>query len=517
MVYSNVNSSSGFAAVEKIFIKSNILKYMPTVSRCMSTQHPDNVNSPFFAENPELGGEDEIKEAFYSYSHIKCKEQLWDCEGKEVDNFVVKKLLNKYEPFFRKQRIGKDVFLTLRAPNPSVEKNEAKILLETLESIPRNFDTARLFYGDDIAPIFEVAIPMTTDHMELVRVAEYYKQYVAGKQRKSLTEGDVKISEWIGEFMPESINVIPLIEDKETILNPEGVVEGYIQKEKIKDYQRVWLARSDPALNYGSLATVLMLKVSLQKLSAIAEKHSIEILPILGCGSSPFRGNFKPTNVRNCMKGYPSVYTYTIQSAFKYDYPINQVSEAVTQLNETKPMKPVPADEKKCIEIIEKLQTEYQKQVKIIAPYANEMSSCIPGRRKRKLHIGLFGYSRSVNSIKLPRAITFCSTLYSYGLPPEVLGLNALNEGDIDFIRSIYSNFDSDLADSLRYLNKDNLNIFPKEIAQAIEKSSKLTKFETDEKHKKITSIIADDFRKKNFKLVSENIIRAGFIRGFLG
>ncbi|WP_300427970.1 phosphoenolpyruvate carboxylase, partial [Methanobacterium sp.] len=26
------------------------------VPRCMSTQHPDNVNPPFFAEEPELGG-----------------------------------------------------------------------------------------------------------------------------------------------------------------------------------------------------------------------------------------------------------------------------------------------------------------------------------------------------------------------------------------------------------------------------------------------------------------------------
>ncbi len=490
---------------------------MPNVSRCMSTQHPDNVNTPFFAENPELGGEDEIKEAFYSYSHIKCREQLWDCEGKEVDNFVVKKLLNKYEPFFRKQRIGKDVFLTLRAPNPSVEKNEAKILLETLESIPRNFDTAKLFYGDDIAPIFEVAIPMTTDCMELVRVAEYYKQHVAGKQLKSLAEGDVKISEWIGEFRPEAINVIPLIEDKETILKPEKAIEGYIQKEKIKDYQRVWLARSDPALNYGSLATVLMLKVSLQKLSRVAEKHSIEILPILGCGSSPFRGNFKPTNVKNCMKGYPSVYTYTIQSAFKYDYPINEVTDAVNILNETKPDEPVQVDEKKCNEIIEKLTAEYQKQVKLVAQNANEISAYIPSRRKRKLHIGLFGYSRNVSTIKLPRAITFCAALYSLGLPPELLGLNALTENDADFIRSIYSNFDADLADSLKYLNKDNLEIFPKEIAQTAENACKMSGFETDEKHKKITTIIAEDFKKRNFKLVTENIVRAGFIRGFLG
>ena len=109
----------------------------------MSTQHPDNVHTPFFADNQELSGDDEIKEAFYAYSHIHCREQLWDCEGKEVDNFVVKKLLTKYEPYFKKHVLGKEVFLTLRVPNPSVEQGEAKVLLETLESIPRSFDVAR--------------------------------------------------------------------------------------------------------------------------------------------------------------------------------------------------------------------------------------------------------------------------------------------------------------------------------------------------------------------------------------
>ncbi len=105
------------------------------IPKCMSTQHPDNVNSPFFAENTELGGEDEIQEAYYAFSHLGCDEQMWDCEGKEVDDYVVKKLLTKYEPFFRGKRLGKDEFITLRVPNPTVEKAEAKILLETLESL----------------------------------------------------------------------------------------------------------------------------------------------------------------------------------------------------------------------------------------------------------------------------------------------------------------------------------------------------------------------------------------------
>ena len=486
------------------------------VSRTMSTQHPDNVNNPFFSDSAELGGEDEIKEVFYAFSHIHSLEQLWDCEGKEVDNFVVKKLLTKYEPYFKKHVLGKDVFLTLRVPNPSVEKNEAKILLETLESIPRNFDAAQVFYNGDIAPIFEIALPMTTDYRELVRIAEYYKHYVVGKQHHKLGN-DVTIAEWIGKFQPEILRIIPLIETKETILSPEKIVEPFLKEEKVEDYQRVWLARSDPALNYGNLATVLMLKVSFQKLDDLKERSSIDILPILGCGSAPFRGNFKPTNIKNCIQGYPSVYTFTLQSAFKYDYNINEINKAVEYLNESKPSRPVAVDEKKCIAIIEKLMNEYRKQVKLLVDYVNNISPYIPSRRKRKLHIGLYGYSRSIGDLKLPRAITFCAALYSYGLPPEILGLNILEEKEMDYIKDIYANFDNDLRDSLQYLNKDNLKIFPHEIAEKIGQVSNMVDYEENSKHKKVTSIILDNLKKKDYRLLTENITRAGFIRGFLG
>ncbi|NLL10388.1 MAG: phosphoenolpyruvate carboxylase, partial [Methanomicrobiales archaeon] len=102
------------------------------IPRTMSTQHPDNVHTPFFTENIELTGEDEVKEAYYVYSHLGCTEQMWDCEGKEVDNYVVKKLLSRYGNYFQDHRLGRDLFLTLRVPNPDIERTEAKILLETL-------------------------------------------------------------------------------------------------------------------------------------------------------------------------------------------------------------------------------------------------------------------------------------------------------------------------------------------------------------------------------------------------
>ena len=36
----------------------------PTIPRTMSTQHPDNVQIPFFSEEAVLGADSEIREAF---------------------------------------------------------------------------------------------------------------------------------------------------------------------------------------------------------------------------------------------------------------------------------------------------------------------------------------------------------------------------------------------------------------------------------------------------------------------
>jgi len=173
-----------------------MIKLSMHIPRTMSTQHPDNVRSPFFATNSVLGDEDEVKEAFYAFSHLKIKEQLWDFEGKEVDSSVVRKLLSGYETFFRSKQLGKDVFLTYRVPNPDVEKNEGKILLETLESIPRSFDLARTFYEKDgapldIAPIFEVAVPMVTHAKAVSRIAMQEKgiRLLMNKRIKPLRPG----------------------------------------------------------------------------------------------------------------------------------------------------------------------------------------------------------------------------------------------------------------------------------------------------------------------------------------
>ncbi|HDP97552.1 MAG TPA: phosphoenolpyruvate carboxylase, partial [Euryarchaeota archaeon] len=245
----------------------------------MSTQHPDNVSNPFFASESVISGEDEIQEAYYVFSHLECDEQMWDCEGKEVDDFVVQKLLSRYERFFRENILGRDKFLTLRVPNPTVERTDAKVLIETLEGIPRGYDAAQMFYNEDIAPVFEVILPMTSSHKCLNRVYHYYRDLVVGKQDIIFPNDDKRIRDWIGDFRPEQINVIPLIEEKERMLAAEQIVGDYLADKQFEE-QRVFLARSDPAMNYGMVSSVLLNKLALQDLEGLAEKISIEIYPI---------------------------------------------------------------------------------------------------------------------------------------------------------------------------------------------------------------------------------------------
>ena len=257
---------------------------------------------------------------------------MWDLEGKEVDNFVVKKLLTKNEQFFREKKLGEEVFLTLRVPNPQVERAEAKILLETLESIPRSYDAAKHFYGDHVTPIFEVILPMATDAKSIDRIYRYYADVVAGKQDQRLNKDDITIGEWIGEFHPKSIHVIPLFEDMEHMLAAADIMRDYL-KDKDVPYQRVFLARSDPAVNYGSIGAVLINKIALRRLWELSQELGIPIYPILGAGSAPFRGNLRPSTVEGILSGYPSVHTFTIQSSFKFDHTPDVVRAAIAMLN----------------------------------------------------------------------------------------------------------------------------------------------------------------------------------------
>ena len=291
---------------------------MMNVPKCMSTQHPDNVETPPYAIEGVVRGDGEVQEAVEVFS-LGCDEQLWDSEGKDVDRMVVSKLLTGHPNFFTHRRLGEACFLTLRVPNPAIQGEMRKTLSEALESIPSSWDVAKEFYGDgDVSPIHEVILPFTTSAEEMNRIYVYYANYVVGKEEQALS-ADYRVSDWIGQFRPPRINVIPLIEDLEHLLAADRIVEEYLQDKELP-YQRVFLARSDPALNYGVVSAELMLKVALQRLAGLEARLGIPLYPIIGAGAVPFRGHLTPVNLERAFREYPSAHTLTIQSAFKYDY-----------------------------------------------------------------------------------------------------------------------------------------------------------------------------------------------------
>lgn len=121
-------------------------------------------------------------------------------------------------------------------------------------------------------------------------------------------------------------------------------------------------------------------------------------------------------------------------------------------------------------EITKTFEKIYKKTIVQIAPVINQVASFVPRRRERVLHVGLFGYSRGVDGVKLPRAIGFTAALYSIGVPPELIstgrGIREIKKlGKLEILEKYYLNIKSDLLRSGKFLNK-------KVLAQLAEDSS---------------------------------------------
>jgi phosphoenolpyruvate carboxylase len=426
------------------------------VPRTMASQHPDNASIPNWCHSEVIAGEDEVYEAYYDYSVLGCQEVMWDAEGKDIDPQVVRKLLTKYGEYFSKNKLGEDVFLTLRLPNPLIEVSEKKIFLETLESIPKHNDVASSFYNKyPTISIFEVILPFTVSHVDLVRVRETYRKVIVEPINEQIDYYGLKLKELVGEAYPREIEVIPLIEDLNSLTTCDQILTRYIELVS-PSYIRVFIARSDPALNYGFVAATLLAKLALSKLQTVETHSGIKIYPIIGAGCLPFRGHNSPENIDGFVNEYRGVWTVTIQSAYRYDYTEGRVIEAVKKLNSILPYgepKDFTGIEKPITSLVQKFLEKYQESLEPAIDAVNYIASLIPARRSRKLHIGLYGYSRRVKGKSLPRAIPFTGAFYSLGMPPEFIGLRVLknlSEEEYGILREVHVRLREDLEEAGR-------------------------------------------------------------------
>ena len=509
------------------------------IPRTMCTQHPDYANVPKWVVKGFIEGDDEVHEAYLAYSLYGCDEVMWDFEGKDVDIYVVRKLLSRYPEFFKDHVLGEDVYLTLRLPNPRIEVDERKLFAEALELIPTSYDVAREFYGKPVRGIFQVIMPMTSSWVDLAVTLKYYEKVIVGKSDVELISG-VKVSDILGDVNPRTIDVIPLVEDMDAMLNVDKIIVGFWKIAR-PSYMRVFIARSDPAMNYGLIPAVLLAKIALSKAISAGNEVGMRIYPIIGVGPTPFRGNFNPFNVDNALKEYSGTYTYTVQSAFRYDYPEESVKEAIAKVNDSS-IGEAPlirhSDEVKLIGFIRRYVDSYQRVIEGLANLINTISLQLPPRRSRKLHIGLFGYSRGFRGITLPRAIPFVASLYSVGIPPEVIGLSTLlkaSEEELRLLDQYYVMWRQDLSQALKFtcieclsairqnvhklgVNPDALNVIESDIKAAEELGFNIGPRDYEsKKHELYSQLYINSILAGNVNEAKEYLLEMAIIRRALG
>jgi phosphoenolpyruvate carboxylase len=427
----------------------------------MATQHPDNAEASPFSGKAFVGAQEEIEECFRCFSELGVEEYMWDWEGKFVDEAVMDRLYSQHFDYFQKNPIGKEIFLTFRIPNIWEEKSH---------KLPRSFmnivtaQQAAKNYGMHTPPLFEVILPMATRTDQLKYLQETFQKIARATSEIFGQKSDLSM-----------IDVIPLFEEVETMADSVKILEEYVnflqsEYNYVPEYLRVFIARSDPAMNAGLLPAMMACKHAISAYHAFGKKRGIEIYPWIGGGSLPFRGGINPENAQHIIQEFRGIASLTIQSAYRNDYPMDLVKSTIAKFNAQIPQsrknyREISTSEGEEIKAFNlKAKQFFQKTVEQLAPNINQVAEKLPNHRERVQHIGIFGYARGVGKVTLPRAIKFTGALYSVGVPPEFIGTGralklAQEQGMLDLLKDLYLNLIRDLEHAGHFINRENLEM----------------------------------------------------------
>jgi phosphoenolpyruvate carboxylase len=523
----------------------------------MGTQHPDSASK-------YVPIQEEAQEAATALTPppegLGLEEFMIDFEGKmtpyhqtaEVVHLLLEKNLMP----------GRDVWLTPRISS-ATEETVFRQIMALMSIIEADYDLMRS--SNDAGSIKEVILPMVRGAADLTAL-----------RRRIADVLDLAHKEFGLKKDPNSLQVIPLVEEVPQMVNFAGFFQDYYrlcqeQKFKVKRL-RFMMARSDSAMIYGLVASVLAVKIMIATAYKTGDQLNLQVAPILGGGALPFRGHVRYENLTNLLTEFAGIRTVTIQSGLRYDHSQETVQKLAAQLRkvlpDSKPLVLHPEEFSFLKELIAYFSLAYMQKFSKVAPIVADLADIIPKQRDRLTERGPTGYARKTPNpyelvsftkdektalalkklklpanIKLPRAITFTGVLYSIGLPPEFLGIGQAlarikerfgKEGIARFL-SLYPSLKTDLKFASqflalkvaqRFLNPDLIKSLQSELALTEELLEIELLNNSNQAYVTLMEIIEPLIRQKvkaqkieveDQALLKSCLVRLGKIRGSLG
>ncbi len=444
--------------------------FIPTT---MMTQHPDSASR-------YVPVRDEPKEAIDALTPqpigLGLEEVMVDYEGKLTPYHQTAEIaLGLLE---RGQVPGRDVLVTPRVPSATKETafHQLMALMSVIES---NYQMSLFGSG----AIREVIVPMVETAGELLDVRRRIQDVIELGHKEFGTSRDAG-----------AVQVIPLIEEVPELLGASRMLSQYLDRAAEGGYKvdrlRIMLGRSDSAMAYGLVPSVLAVKAAISDCYALGHEKGIDVCPIYGGGALPFRGHVSLDNFENLKRDYAGIRTVTVQSGIRYDMggeSARQIAiKAREQLKAGKQLKFSAGERGVITAIIGIFTASYLESFASLLPVVIAISDVIPPQRDRLARKSTVGYARAAaeprklaaeiadaeissrvkkvrphKAANLPRAISYTGALYTIGLPPEFIGTGRgllavggrFGAGGLDMLLEFYPGMRADLAWAARYAN----------------------------------------------------------------